>query len=229
MYKDKFKQWKLNKYNREHEMYAIARKLVELDAAGQASVFWVRGRQVTEPEVTRYFRRKGYGSLREVVGLAASSVPATPSDVVCTTPYAVDPFQLSRQEPSPLPVRAIDNDNTDVFDAAELSLTYPQDLDDVAIDPISEDLWGDVVQLESQESPPIVQENPRDRMLSPPPVVVRPDDHEIFQVVAKGPLERLIHMCASGAASVTDRNIRGQSLLRVSLQVCRKPGQLEKS
>ena len=91
MYKSRFDKWGLQKNCKSNEMKAIARKKVERDAIGKASLFRVRGRPVEIEEVLRYFKRKSHLSLQELVVREMSPRSATPSDIEVTTPGAASP------------------------------------------------------------------------------------------------------------------------------------------
>ncbi|KAL9072694.1 MAG: hypothetical protein Q9161_003403 [Pseudevernia consocians] len=86
MYKSRINKWGLDKNCKAKEMKAIARKKVERDAIGKASLFQIRGRQVDIEEVLRHFKRKRYQSLEEMVARDKSPEARTPSDIDCLTP-----------------------------------------------------------------------------------------------------------------------------------------------
>ena len=88
MYKSRIKKWGLDKNCKAKEMKAIARKKVERDAIGKASLFQIRGRQVEIEEVLRHFKRKSYQSLEALVARDKSPEASTPSDIDCLTPGA---------------------------------------------------------------------------------------------------------------------------------------------
>ena len=91
MYKSRINKWGLDKNCKAKEMKAIARKKVERDAIGKASLFQIRGRQVDIEEVLRHFKRKRYQSLEEMVARDKSPEARTPSDIDCLTPGASIP------------------------------------------------------------------------------------------------------------------------------------------
>ncbi|ERF71434.1 hypothetical protein EPUS_06816 [Endocarpon pusillum Z07020] len=59
MYQRKLAQWGLEKKHKAPEMRAILRIARQRQAAGQHSVFRIRGRQIDIEEVLRYFKRRG--------------------------------------------------------------------------------------------------------------------------------------------------------------------------
>lgn len=67
MYKDRIKQWGLDKKHKEDEMRAIVRKRKQRKDRGKDSVFSIRGRTIDDAELARYFKRKGL-TIEEVIG-----------------------------------------------------------------------------------------------------------------------------------------------------------------
>jgi Clr5 domain/Fungal Zn(2)-Cys(6) binuclear cluster domain len=59
MYQRKIAQWGLEKKTKRTEMSAILRIVKEREAAGQESIFRIRGRRFDIEEVYRYFKRRG--------------------------------------------------------------------------------------------------------------------------------------------------------------------------
>ena len=91
MYKGRIKKWGLDKNCKANEMKAIARKKVERDAVGKASLFKIRGRPIEIEEVFRHFKRKSFNSLEEMLMREQLPRPETPSDVEVSTPGASIP------------------------------------------------------------------------------------------------------------------------------------------
>ena len=95
MYKSRINKWELDKNCKANEMKAIARKKVERDAIGKASLFKIRGRQIEIEEVLRDFKRKSYQSLEELVVREHFPRPETPSNIEVSTPEASSPSPSS--------------------------------------------------------------------------------------------------------------------------------------
>ncbi|CZR64437.1 uncharacterized protein PAC_14335 [Phialocephala subalpina] len=83
MYRDRIKKWKLEKKNKESDMFAILRKHTERSAIGKRTSFRVRGQVVTMDQVHQYLKRKR--SLRDQEAYDAP----TSSDVSCRTPSPI--------------------------------------------------------------------------------------------------------------------------------------------
>lgn len=83
MFKDRIKNWGLDKKNKKRDMIAILRKKTQREAVGKKSSFRVRGQVVVMENVLQYFKRK-----KEIpkIGPPAAS---TPPDISCWTPSAV--------------------------------------------------------------------------------------------------------------------------------------------
>lgn len=94
MYQRKIAQWGLDKKHKAPEMRAILRLARQRQAAGQESVFRVRGRRVDIEEVYRYFKRKGEDPTRLDVR-DGSPIPAT---VTVETPLPPAPPRLPQAQ-----------------------------------------------------------------------------------------------------------------------------------
>ena len=99
MYKNRFTMWNFGKNNRAKEMEAIARKKLERDALGKASVFQIRGQQIEIRDVFKYFKRRGYKSLEEVVARDNISGAETLPDIGCSTPPSSTLLQCTGTTP----------------------------------------------------------------------------------------------------------------------------------
>lgn len=75
MYQRKIAQWELDKKRKAPEMRAILRLARERQAAGQESIFRIRGRRTDIEEVYRYFRRRGEDPTR--IDVRDSPIPPT--------------------------------------------------------------------------------------------------------------------------------------------------------
>ena len=111
MYKYRINKWGLDKNCKANEMKAIARKKVERDAIGKASSFQIRGWPIEVEEVLRYFKRKSYYSLEELVMREKFPRPKTPSSIEVSTPGASDASPNS--------------DNAHSIDSASTIVDYP--------------------------------------------------------------------------------------------------------
>ncbi|KAF7504133.1 hypothetical protein GJ744_002651 [Endocarpon pusillum] len=106
MYQRKLAQWGLEKKHKAPEMRAILRIARQRQAAGQHSVFRIRGRQIDIEEVVRYFKRRG-----EDPSTLALPECATPHTITIETPAPSPPPSLPQQTK---PFGVIDNeDNPD--------------------------------------------------------------------------------------------------------------------
>lgn len=75
MYQRKIAQWGLEKKDKGPEMRAILRVARQRQAAGQESIFWIRGRKVDMEEVRRYFEAKGEDP--DTLDVQDSPIPST--------------------------------------------------------------------------------------------------------------------------------------------------------
>ena len=75
MYQRKIAQWELDKKHKAPEMKAILRLARQRQAAGQESIFRIRGRRVDIEEVLRYFKRKGEDPTK--LDVRDSPIPST--------------------------------------------------------------------------------------------------------------------------------------------------------
>ncbi|KAG0649527.1 hypothetical protein D0Z07_4257 [Hyphodiscus hymeniophilus] len=85
MYKDRIKQWGLDKNNKEHELAALLRKKTQRDGVGKQSILKVRGRTVPLETIQNYFRRKRI-SLGQLPARYANA--STPPGISCASPEA---------------------------------------------------------------------------------------------------------------------------------------------
>lgn len=92
MYKDRIKEWGLDKNNKEHEMAAILRKKTQRAAVGKQSLLKVRGRTISLEEIQRYFRHKGITLDKACARHAGAS---TPPGISCSTPPLSPMLSLS--------------------------------------------------------------------------------------------------------------------------------------
>ena len=86
MYKSRITKWGLDKKFKAKERKAIARKKVSRDACGKASIIKIRGQEVDEIDVMRYFKRRQIKTLEEVVAKEGLVDTGTPSDIDVSTP-----------------------------------------------------------------------------------------------------------------------------------------------
>ena len=118
IYKRRIKKWGLDKNCKANEMKAIARKKVERDAMGKASMFKIRGRQIEIEEVLRYFKRKRKSDHSLEAWVVREGFPRseTPSSIEVSTPRASTPTPSSR-----IPSRQIPRNYGHKTDAPHLS------------------------------------------------------------------------------------------------------------
>ena len=83
MYRQRIKDWGLDKNHKDREMKAIVRKHEGRVAKGKASTFRIRGRNIDYQDVLRYLKRKNMST--EAV-IALRSMSKTPEAVECLTP-----------------------------------------------------------------------------------------------------------------------------------------------
>lgn len=106
MYQRKIAQWGLDKKHKAPEMRAILRLARQREAAGQESIFRIRGRRTDIEEVYRYFKRKGEDPAK--LDVRESPIPST----------------ITVETPSPpLPPRPLQTESTGEDDAYEISLS----------------------------------------------------------------------------------------------------------
>ena len=122
MYKSRVNKWGLDKNCKANEMKAIARKKVERDAIGKASLFKIRGRQIEIEEVLRHFKRKSYHSLEELVVREGFPRSETPSNIEVSTP------RMSTPSPSSHDAHAIDSAPMTVTEAEVIRSQDPSQL-----------------------------------------------------------------------------------------------------
>ncbi len=103
MYQRKLAHWGLEKKHKGPEMRAILRIARQRQAAGQNSVFRIRGRQIDIEEVLRYFKRRGEDPSR--LDLPESTIPDT---IRVETPAQSAPPPLP---PTTQPFGFIDDDD----------------------------------------------------------------------------------------------------------------------
>lgn len=103
MYQRKLAQWELEKKHKGPEMRAILRIARQRQAAGQNSVFRIRGRQIDIEEVLRYFKRRGEDPSR--LELPECTLPNT---ITVETPAPSPPPSLPTQTQ---PFGVIDDDD----------------------------------------------------------------------------------------------------------------------
>ncbi len=75
MYQRKIAQWELEKKHKAPEMRAVIRLARQREAAGQRSIFRIRGRKTDIDEVYRYFKRRGEDPSR--LDVRDSPIPST--------------------------------------------------------------------------------------------------------------------------------------------------------
>ena len=95
MYKHRINKWGFDKNCKASEMQAIARKKLERDAIGKASLFRIRGRQIEFEEVRRHLRRKSNHSSETVLLRESYLRSATPSEIEVSTPEPSSPAPSS--------------------------------------------------------------------------------------------------------------------------------------
>ena len=83
MYRQRIKDWSLDKNHKDKEMKAVVRKHEGRIAKGKASTIRIRGRDIDYRDVVRYWKRKNL-SIDAV--LALRSLSKTPEAVECFTP-----------------------------------------------------------------------------------------------------------------------------------------------
>ena len=83
MYRQRIKDWGLDKNHKDKEMKAIVRKHEGRVAKGKASTLRIRGRNIDYQDVVRYWKRKNISI--DAVG-ALRSMSKTPEAVECLTP-----------------------------------------------------------------------------------------------------------------------------------------------
>jgi Clr5 domain len=66
MFKQRIREWKIDKNNKEHEMKAILRVTQRRKSVGKETVCQLRGKIVTPNELRRYFGRKGIKAIEDV-------------------------------------------------------------------------------------------------------------------------------------------------------------------
>ena len=88
MYQRKIALWGLEKKHKAPEMRAILRLARQREAAGQSSVFRIRGRRIDIEDMHRYFKRKGEDPSLIDVG----DVPI-PSTITVESPRALLPTE----------------------------------------------------------------------------------------------------------------------------------------
>lgn len=126
MYYRKIAQWGLDKKHKGPEMRAILRIARQREAAGQESVFRVRGRRCHIEEVYRYFQRKGEDPARIVIAewepIPLTVTVETPSLVpvkmgmATTTPEPLSASALSRLADLQMPARTVKSGSASAMD-----------------------------------------------------------------------------------------------------------------
>ena len=114
MYQRKIAQWQLEKKHKAPEMRAMLRLARQRQAAGQDSVFRIRGRPTEIAEVLRYFRRRGEDP--DSLDVGDAEIPRT---ITVETPSANPPPPPPPPPPPaapPLPVYDIVDDDDDDYD-----------------------------------------------------------------------------------------------------------------
>lgn len=94
MWKNKIKEWGLDKKNKKDDVLAILRKKAERDAAGKKTVFRLRGRDVNLEKVQKYVTRNHISET--TIGELVASRPQTPPDLQCFTPEPVPETIIGR-------------------------------------------------------------------------------------------------------------------------------------
>ena len=98
MYKRRIKQWGLDKNNKDDEMRAIVRKTKARLRQGKRSKIHVRGKEISDEEVIRYWKRKGI-SIDDVIAHRAASVTPEAVNIVTPVPSRVaTPLSLALPE-----------------------------------------------------------------------------------------------------------------------------------
>ena len=119
MYQRKIKQWEIEKKHKSPEMRAIIRLARQRQAAGQDSVFRIRGRKTDIKEVYRYFRRRGEDPATLDVG--DSPIPST---ITIDTPSSSEiSVSIARQHSIPYPSPATEYVPTSAADPSSNSST----------------------------------------------------------------------------------------------------------
>jgi tetratricopeptide (TPR) repeat protein len=108
MYQRKIAQWGLEKKHKAPEMRAILRLARQRKAAGQESVFRIRGRKTDIEEVYRYFKRRGEDPNKLDVGdgpIPSTIKVETPTSQHPRTEVSEDdePFEFTFRIPYPTP------------------------------------------------------------------------------------------------------------------------------
>jgi hypothetical protein len=127
MYQRKIAQWQLEKKHKAPEMRALLRLARERRAAGQDSVFRIRGRPTEIAEVLRYFRRRGEDP--DSLDVEDAEIPRT---ITVETPSASSPPPppppLLPPAAPPLPVYdVVDDDDYDDYVINEIPLSVASD------------------------------------------------------------------------------------------------------
>ena len=101
MYRQRIKDWGLDKNHKDNEMKAIVRKYEGRVAEGKASTIRIRGRSIDYQDVVRYWKRK---HLTIDAVLALRSMSKTPEAVECLTPM---PSPITTPEVLAVPERIL--------------------------------------------------------------------------------------------------------------------------
>ncbi|KAK1773977.1 hypothetical protein QBC45DRAFT_490055 [Copromyces sp. CBS 386.78] len=120
-YKIRLQQWGLEKNNRESDMRFMLAKAAQRAAQGKKSAFRVRGREISQAELDRYWHRKHHGHKKASSRGDGEDIDLSimPHEIECYTPVSSRPNSPTRPSlDSPQPLEVIRRDP--VTAAAEL-------------------------------------------------------------------------------------------------------------
>lgn len=96
-YKIRLQQWGLEKNNKESDMRYMSAKAAQRAAQGKKSAFRVRGREISQAELDRYWHRKHHGHQKGSSPGAGEDIDLSnmPEEIECYTPVSSRPSSPS--------------------------------------------------------------------------------------------------------------------------------------